>query len=174
MEQSPRRFVQPCSFLPPILVLAGMEQSPPCPEPPARHKFCHLMPRPSTHPTNHIKKIKKSFPTTHPSTLPSGPKHIPSYPPSKFPPCAPSHTPISNSIQSHPLPHTHPTTHINYPPSLLPLAPPLLHHTHGIYHAALGRHTGHTALVFKYGSHSRVQSWMQSCIQSCAVVKKIF
>ena len=99
-------------------------------------------------------------------------EHIPSYRPSKFPSCALSHTPVSNSIPSHPLPHTHPITPINHPPSLLPLAPPLLHLIHGLYQAALGGHTGHTALVFKDGSHSRVQSRIHSCIQSCAGVKK--
>ena len=97
-------------------------------------------------------------------------KHIPSYRSSKFPPCAPSQTPVSHSIPSRPLLHTHPTTHINHPPSLLPLSPPLLHFTHGIYQAALDSHTGHTAQVFKAGSHSRVQTWMHSCIQSCTGV----
>ena len=94
----------------------------------------------------------------------SCPYHIPSYRPSKFPSFAPSQTPVSNSIQSHPLPHTHPTTHINHPPSLLPLSPSLLHITHGIYQTALGGHTGHTSFVFKAGSHSQVQSQIQSCI----------
>ena len=61
------------------------------------------------------------------------PKHIPSYGPSKFTPCAPSHTPVSHYIPSHILPHTHPTTHINHLPSLLPLAPPLIYLTHGLY-----------------------------------------
>ena len=59
-------------------------------------------------------------------------EHIPSYHTSKIPSFSPSHTPFSNCIPSHPLPHTHPTTHINHPLSLLPLAPPLLHLTHGL------------------------------------------
>ena len=106
------------------------------------------------------------------------PEHIPSYHPSKFPSCAPSQTPFSNSIPSISLPHTHPTTHFKHPPSLLPLAPPQLHITHGLYQAALGGHTSNIALAFKAESHSRVQSrvqsQMQSCIQSCAGVKKRF
>ena len=105
------------------------------------------------------------------------PEHIPSYHPRKFPSCAPSHTSFSNSLPSIHLPRTHPTTHLNHPPSLLPLAPPQLHLTHGIYQATLGGHTNHTALIFKAESHSQVQSRfqsrMQSCIQSCAGVKKI-
>ena len=99
-------------------------------------------------------------------------EHIPSYCPRKFPLCSPSHTPFSNSIPTHPLPHTHPTSHINIPPSLLPVAQPLLHITHGLYQASLGGHTGHTVLVFKAESHSWVQSRMQLCIQSCAGFKK--
>ena len=102
------------------------------------------------------------------------PEHIPSYHPSTFPTCAPSQTPFSNSIPPIPLPHTH----FKHPPSLLPLAPPQLHLTHGLYQAALDCHTGNIALVFKAESHSRVQSRvqsrMQSCIQSCAGVKKRF
>ena len=94
------------------------------------------------------------------------PEHIPSYHQSKLPLCLPSHTPFSNYIPTHPLPHTHPTTHINLPPSLLPLAPPLLHLTHGLYQAALGGHTGHNVLIFKAGSHSQFQYWMQFYIQS--------
>ena len=106
------------------------------------------------------------------------PEHIPSYHPSKFPSCAPSQTPFSNSIPSIPLPHTHPSTHFKHPLSLLPLAPPQLHLTHGLNQAALDCHTGNIALVFKAESHSlvqsRVQSRMQSCIQSCAGVKTRF
>ena len=34
--------------------------------------------------------------------------------------------------------------------------------------------TGHTLRAFKSGSHSRFQYRMQSCIQSCVGVKKIF
>ena len=106
------------------------------------------------------------------------PKHIPTYYPTKFPSCAPSQTPFSNSMLSIPLPHTHPPTHFKPPPSLLPLAPPQLQLTHGLYQAALGKHTGNIALAFKAESHSwvqsRVQSRMQSCIQSCAGVKKRF
>ena len=105
-------------------------------------------------------------------------EHMPSYHPSNFPSCAPSQTPFSNSIPSSHLPHTHPTAHFKHPPSLLPLAPPQLHLTNGLYQAALGGHTGNIALVFKAESHSRVQSRvqsrMQSCIQSCAGVKKRF
>ena len=33
---------------------------------------------------------------------------------------------------------------------------------------------GHTVLVFNYVSHSRFQSWMQLCIQSCTGFKKTF
>ena len=33
---------------------------------------------------------------------------------------------------------------------------------------------GHTVLIFKYGSHFRVQSRMKPCIQSCTGVKKRF
>ena len=33
---------------------------------------------------------------------------------------------------------------------------------------------GHTVIIMKSGSHLRVQSWMQSCIQLCTGVKKIF
>ena len=102
----------------------------------------------------------------------SRPEHIPSYRPSKLPSCSPSHTPFQNSISTHPFPYNQPTTHINLPSSLLPIAPPLLHLTHGLYQAALGGHTGHTVLVFKVGSRSRVQSRMQSCIQSYTGVKK--
>ena len=101
-------------------------------------------------------------------------EHIPSYRPRKFPLCSPSHTHFSNSIPTHSLPHTHPTTHINIPPSLLTIAQYLLHITHGLYQADLGGHTGHTVLVFKAVSHSRVQSRMHLCIQSCAGVKKLF
>ena len=142
MEQSPRRFVLPRSFLPPRLVQAKVEQSPPCLAPPApiQRQASHAM----TLHTSDQPPIPISFHTTHSSTLPSGPKNIPSYRRSKSPPSAPSHTPISNSIQSYPLP----PTHINHPPSLLPLTPPLLHHTHGLYQAALGSHTGHTSLLF--------------------------
>ena len=86
------------------------------------------------------------------------PEHIPSYHPSKFPSCAPSQTPFSKSIPSIPLPHTHPTTHLKHPLSLLPLAPPQLHLTHGLYQAALGGHTGNIALAFRAESHSQVQS----------------
>ena len=104
------------------------------------------------------------------------PEHIPSYHPSKFPLCAPSHTPSSNSLPSIPLAHTHPTAHLNHPPAFLPLAPPQLHLTHGLYQAALGGHPGHTALAFKAESHSQVQSRVHSrmkwCIQLCAGVKK--
>ena len=114
------------------------------------------------------------------SQLPSmaRPEHTPSYHPSKFPSCAPGQNPFSNSIPSIPLPHTHPTTHFKHPPSLLPLAPPQIHLTHGLYQAALGGHTGNIALAFKAESHSRVQfrvqSRMQSCIKSWAGVKKRF
>ena len=93
------------------------------------------------------------------------PEHIHSYHPNKFPSCAPSQTPFSNSLPSIPLPHTHPTTHLNHPPSLLPLAPPQLHLTHGLNQAALGGHTGHATLVFKAASHSRVHSHIQSRMQ---------
>ena len=37
----------------------------------------------------------------------------------------------------------------------------------------LENHTGHTLLIFKAGSHFRVQSQVQPCIQLCAGVKKI-
>ena len=104
----------------------------------------------------------------------SRPEHILSYLPSKIPSCSPSHTPFEYSIPTHPLLHTNPPPHINLPPSLLPLVPPLLHLTRGIYQAAFGGHTSHTVLAFEAGSHSRVQSRIQWCIQSCAGVKKIF
>ena len=93
-------------------------------------------------------------------TFMARPEHIPSYRPRKLPSCLLIHTHFSNYIPTHPLPHTHPTTHLNLPPSLFPLAPPLLHLTHGLYQAAVGGHTGHTVLVFKAGSHSQVQSQM--------------
>ena len=122
----------------------------------------------------HLRSISNIFQLTSMAR----PEHIPSYHPSKFPSCAPSQTPSSNSIPSSPLPHTHPTTHFKHPPSLLPLAPPQLHLTHGLYQAALGVHTNNIALAFKVESHSRVQSQvqcrMQSCIQLCAGVKKRF
>ena len=106
------------------------------------------------------------------------PEQRPTCHPSKFPSFAPSQTPFSNSLSSILLPHTHPSYHFNHPPPLLPIAPPQLHITHGIYQAALGGHTDHTAFTFRAESHSRVQSpvksRMQSCIQSCAGVKKIF
>ena len=101
------------------------------------------------------------------------PEHILIYRPSKLPSCSPIHTPFSNSIPTHTLPHTHPTTHINILPSILPIASPLLHITPGLYQAVFGGHTGHTVLVFKAGSPFRVQSRVQSCIQSYAGVKKI-
>ena len=123
----------------------------------------------------HIAQLR-SISNISPITSMARPAHIPSYHLSKFPSCAPSQTPISKSFPSIPLPHTHPSTHLSYPPSLLPLAPPQLHLTHGLYQAALGGHTGHTALSFKAESHSwvqsQVQSWMQTCIQSCAGFKK--
>ena len=122
---------------------------------------------------NHIAQLGSNSKHSQETSM-ARPEHIHSYCSSKFPSCAPSHTPVSNSIPSHPLPHTHPTTHINHPPSLLPFAPPLLHLTHGLYQADLGGHTCHTALVFKAEPHSQVQSRMQSCIQSCAGVKKRF
>ena len=128
---------------------------------------------------NHIAQLGSNSKNSQVTSM-ARPEHIPSYHPSKIPSCAPSHTPISKSLPSHPLPHTHLTTHLNHPPSLLPLAPPLLHLTHGLYQATLGVHTSHTALLFKAESYSRVQSRfqsrfqsrMQSCIQSCAGVKK--
>ena len=97
--------------------------------------------------------------------------HIPNYRPINIPSCSPSHTPFQYSIPTHHLPQTHPTIHINLPPSLFPLAPPLLNLTYGLYQAALG-HTGHTVLVFKDVSYSQVQSRMKSCIQLCTRVKK--
>ena len=127
----------------------------------------------SNHESHHIARLGSNSKISQETSM-ACPEHITSYCPSKFPLCAPSHTPVSNSIPSHPLPHAHPITRINHPPSLLPLAPPLLHITHGLYQAALGGHIGHTSLVFKAGSNSWVQSWIQSCIQSCAGVKKRF
>ena len=120
---------------------------------------------------NHIAQFRSNSKNSQKTSM-ARPEHIPSYRSRKFPSCAPSHTPFSKSIPSHPLPHTHTTTHINHPPSILPLTPPLLHLAHGLYQAALVGHTGHTALVFKAESHSRFHSWIQSCIQSCAGVKK--
>ena len=125
----------------------------------------------------HIAQLRSISKNSQLTSMPC-PEHIPSYHPSKFPSWAPSQTPFSNSIPPIPLPHTHPTTHFKHPPSLLPLAPPQLHLTHGLYQAALSGHTGNIALAFKAESHSwvqsRVQSRMQSCIQSCAGVKKRF
>ena len=86
------------------------------------------------------------------------PEHIPIYHSSKLPSCSPSHTPFSKSIPTHRLLHTHLTTHINLPPSLLPLSPPLLHITHGLYQTTLDGHTSHTVLVFKAVSCSRFHS----------------
>ena len=120
---------------------------------------------------NHIAQLR-SISTISKITSMARPEHIPINHPRKFPSCAPSHIPFSNSLPAHPLPHTHPSTNINHPPSFLQLAPPLLHLTHGLYQAALGGHTGHTALVFKSESHYRVQSPMHLCIQLCAEVKK--
>ena len=102
---------------------------------------------------NHIAKLGSNSKISQKTSM-AHPEHIPRYRSSKFLSCAPSHTPVSNSTPSHPLPHNHPTTHINHPPSILPLAPALLHITHGLYQAALGGHTGHTALVFNAGYHS--------------------
>ena len=120
---------------------------------------------------NHIAQLGSNSKNSQITSM-ARPEHIHSYHQRKYPSCAPSHTPFSNFIPSHPLPHTHPTTHINHPPSLLPLAQPLLHLIYRLYQAALGGHTGHTALVFKAEYHSWIQSWMQSFIQSCAGVKK--
>ena len=100
------------------------------------------------------------------------PKHTSSYRPSKNPTSYPSARPFQNLIPTNPFPHTQPTTYSNLPPSLLPLVPLLLQITHGLYQA--GGHTGHTVLIIKAGSHFRVQSWMQLCIQLCTGVKKIF
>ena len=97
-------------------------------------------------------------------------EHIPSYRPIKFLSCALRHTPVSNSIPSHHLPHTHPITHTNHPPSLLPLAPPLLHITHGMYQAALGGHTGYTALVFKAVPTSGSLPW---CIRVSSFMQRL-
>ena len=113
--------------------------------------------------TYHIAKLGSNSEISQETSMTRS-EQICSYRPRKLPSCAPSHTPVSKSIPSQPLPHIHPNTPMNHPQSLLPLAPNLLHLTHGQYQAALGGHTDHTALVFKAGSHSRVQSWMQSCI----------
>ena len=72
-------------------------------------------------------------------------------------------------------PSTHPTYHPSYSPTITTCTRP----TPNPFHtwATPGRlcgHMGHTALVIKYGSHLRVQSYMQSCIQSCTRVKKRF
>ena len=123
----------------------------------------------------HISQLRSISKTSQLTSM-AHPEHIPIYHPSKFPSCAPSQTPFSTSIPSIPLPHTHTTTNFKHPPSLLPLAPPQLRLTHGLYQATLGNQTGHTALAFKAESHSRFQSrfqfQMQSCIQSCTGVKQ--
>ena len=63
------------------------------------------------------------------------PEHTSSYYPSKIPSSYPSAKPFQNSITTTPLRHTQPTTHRNLSPSLLPIAPPLLHITNGPYQA---------------------------------------
>ena len=63
------------------------------------------------------------------------PKHTSSYRPSKNPSSYPSAKLFQNSTPTNPLPHTQPTIHSNLPPLLLPLTPPLLHITHGLYQA---------------------------------------
>ena len=120
---------------------------------------------------NHISQLGYKSKTPQETSM-ARPEHMPSYRSSKFPSCVTSHTLILNSIPPHPLTNTHPTTHINHPPSLIPIALSILHLTHGLYQAALGGHTGHTALIFRSESHSQVQSWMQSCIQLFTGVKK--
>ena len=63
------------------------------------------------------------------------PEHTSSYGPSKNTSSYPSANPFQNSIPMNPLPHTQPTTYSNLLPSFLPLAPPLLHITNGLYQA---------------------------------------
>ena len=99
-------------------------------------------------------------------------EHIPSYCAIKLPSCLSNRNPFQNSIPAHPLPHTDPNNNINLPTPLLPLTPPPLYLTHGLYQATLGSHTGHTVLEFKAGSHSHFKSHTQLCIQSFVGVKK--
>ena len=66
MEQSTQRFIQPRSFLPPRLVLAEVEQSPPCLSPPYR-KQCPA-PHDLTLHTPNQPTIPILCPTTYPST----------------------------------------------------------------------------------------------------------
>ena len=61
--------------------------------------------------------------------------HTPSCRPNKNSSSYPSAKPFQNSISANPLAHTQSTTNSNLPPSVLPLAPHLLHITHGLYQA---------------------------------------
>ena len=100
---------------------------------PSAHLYCQVGVRLgiSNQTTYHIAQLRYISKFSQLTSM-ARPEHIPSYHPSKFSSRAPSQTPFSNSIPSIPLPHTHPTNHFKHPPSLLPLAPPQLHLTHGL------------------------------------------
>ena len=82
------------------------------------------------HPSGVYSKLPRKTPSealrSHSFTFP---RNIPS----KYP----RHSNFRKPYQRNPLPQTQSTTHTLHQPSLLPLAPPLLHLTHGIYQTKL-------------------------------------
>ena len=75
-------------------------------------------------------------------------------------------------------PHTQPTTHLTFQPKLLPLTPPRLCLTHGLYQAIFAASWdtlySYSRLDPTSGSSPGCQSRIQSWIQLCAGVRKRF
>ena len=100
------------------------------------------------------------------------PKHTAIYRQSKNPSSYPSAAPFQHSIPKNPL-----STRRTYHPFQYPIIAPSTRptptkHRRWAITGHLSGHTGRTVLTIKSGSHFRVQSQMQSCIQSCKKVKR--